>query len=711
MEEQTVVNDEDYIEKKRTELKLFFKDAKFAQEVTDKIIENELRPLQDNRPYISASCSGEIKSEYEVMSGQPFTKFKEQNKPFSDKEIRDILKDSPIIAEKARQIQIVINNEGRKELAVPLDKINIVGYNEMRKELDSARNGDEINKINYNNMTALMNSVNDYQAQCFKENHNSTLKKPENEGYDSDDKEFEAIENVVSQYTDKSYETRFQETKDMLLKLAEHYDEPEYSNKKDSENAIQIKGDPILKASSSQLIKGQQRRTAFEEIKEHYSINQALNIALKDNPVKLNLSGQIKHESKIEKNESEEEINDVEKVFPKTFEAKLKDTEKTLREINSVLNNTPISNYSNNVSLNQEYNIKNITTHDSEVIHQRHEIVQKFDENMEQTLQNALEDIFDVSNTENKQNREMEFKEMKNLARNIVEGAENLSTLIREDITNKLNSMNELLNDVNEALENSRKSNIAYEKVKNESDTLKLGVVIEGKDDAIISDDSNVIQESNEKDIVNDFQIDDIHSAIGKLNAELKCHEDRINESKVRYEKRNEECKAFIKEVDEVMEKSRQILHPAKDNKSSILENANQSVGSDPYERKTEQDKKVRKELWDIDLPDKYNTDKKLKAFKEQELERGQRIDNLLYDIKDKMKENKEVLRVANSLLRREESRKKNQNSSKIRELPIAEIDNKAQGDHEGLNEPKDKELNPSSGIPSIGKVLSIVIL
>ncbi|XP_028028076.1 uncharacterized protein LOC114241453 [Bombyx mandarina] len=662
-------HDPSYLELKRKELEVFFQDLKLPKEVIEKAIQNELKPLiLEDRPYIAASALGEVKSEYDVMTGQPFTKFEECNRPLTSEEIKELLKDSQVIAEKSKQIQIMIDREKRSEIVVPIEEIKLPGYEDMRKEIDSASSSSEVNKINYKNMASLLHSVNAYEVKYLKATINpKSEKNKENSESDSDEKDLEAIEKVVSQYSDKSYETRYQETKDMLLKLADRYEDPN-ADQSDAIFTPDIENVKILKESSVQFVKGQKRRSAFEEVKESYSINAAMNISLTDNPVKPNLSGEVK---KVTANKIEEENISYEEVFPKTFEAKLKDTEKALRDINSVLNNAPVTENSSRNSPN---------TNEIQSKSERENISQKFDENMEQTLQTALEDIFQIDK-QNRENRDMEFKEMKSLARNIVEGAENLSTLIREDITNKLNSMNELLNDVNEALENSRKSNIAYQKIKEEGDILKR------RREVSIVPRENINVPEVVSPTVSSADIDDINSAICNLNAEINHHEDRINKCKESYEIRNEECKTFIKEVDDIMIKSRQILHPLqndvtikeekgmKETKKDVQEQAFRKISTDEMKENNAEDH-ARKELC------KNEKNKNLAELENKELERNNRINDLLYEIKDKMKDNKEVLRLANNLLRREETRKSPLVVGKVRELPAFEMDEEAQGDH-----------------------------
>lgn len=698
-----------YIDKKREELKIFFKDAKFPAHVIEKVIENELKPLKDhqNRAYISASCSGEVKSEYEVMTGQPFTTIEESNKPLTVEEIKEQLKGNPIIAEKARQIQIVSGTEETKHISIPLDQINIASYADIRNEIDSAKGDTEkVNKINYKNMQALMNSITDFQNKSVEK---QVPQKDESEEENSDDKEFEAIEKVVSQYTNKSYETRFQETKDMLIKLAATYDNPENAEEAKIEiMKAEIPTDTVLKQTSVQLIKGEFRKSTFEEVRQNYAINEAMNISLKDNPVTPDLSGKPKNEPKPKKNK-EDEIN-VDEVFPKSMEAKLKETEKALRDINAVLTNA--DNLSKTAESDTGTTAEKPEQSNSDEIAENQtvpKVPQKFDAEMEQTLHNALEDIFETSRNENADNKEMEFNEMKNLARNIVEGAENLSTLIREDITNKLNSMNELLNDVNDALENSRKSNIVYKKMREECDLRTKGRSIEAPKE--IEADKRNDQNAEEEPISNvtDSDIDGINSAIKKLNAELICHEDRINKSKASYELRNKECKVFIKEVDDILKKSKDILHPTQASFEELrkahedITQLTSSKAENQQEKTTDVNtsdvKKERKELWDVEFQYKDDRNKRLAEYKSQELERNKRINDLLYDIKDKMKDNKEVLRLANNMLRREEDRKKGVLDI-AQKVSIVEVDDKAQGDHARTT---DKEKVPCEITPSDG--------
>lgn len=739
MEVPDGLKEPEYIKKKREELRIFFQDAKLPKDVIDKAIENELKPLTDglNRPYIAASNSGEIKTEAEVMSGQPFTTIEDHNKPLTLEEIKEILKDNPIIVEKARQIQIMGKNESfNKQVAMPLDEINLTEYNDMRRELDAVEGDKEkINKLNYKNMLALMTSVADYKAKCASQSKSPPAQKIERES-DSDEKEYEAIEKVVSQYTTKSYETRYQETKNMLLKMADNYDEPQTS-----QDTVEINKNPVLKDSSVQLIKGQRRRSVFDEVKEKYAINESMNIPLKDNPVTPDLSGINKKKPEETKVPKEEVIN-VDEVFPKTFQAKLKDTERALREINSVLDNVgPVvpklktaADDHNAAEANISPNEKSLQISDkapglntdkeqAEIISQneapgpighieQEETVnqnepeqmtnsQKFDEKMERTLHNALESIFDATSNEKQENNEMEFKEMKNFARNIVEGAENLSTLIREDITNKLNSMNELLNDVNEALENSKKSNIVYQKIKEEGEMLRRDIKTENESEKA-QEEGNPVEPVP---VESDPQLDNINDAISKLNLELKGHEERINQSKARFEQRNTECKTFIKEVDEILLKSHNILHPMKQKAENESYNVKNIVTNNACttEKKNVNDKgeKARQELWDIDLSQPSDGSENMTETQKREVERNKRIDNLLYDIKDKMRDNKDVLRLANNLLRREESRKKSLlENPKIRELATKEeIDVKAQGDFVGTEEPQSTN---EKGLPEL---------
>ncbi|XP_073963575.1 defective transmitter release [Choristoneura fumiferana] len=745
-----------YKEKKREELRIFFKDAKLPKAVIDKAIENELSTIKEfqDRPYIAASFPGAVRSEYEVMTGQPFTNVEDRTKPITSEEAREIINNNPVITEKARQIQIVAHRE-KKDIAIPLEEINIASYSDMNKELDSA-DGDQVklNNIKFRNMQALCQSVTDYRTKLAKGKAEVTIE--EVSEAESEEREFEAIENMVSQYTDKSYETRFQETKDMLSKMADKYEDP--NTKPNEKVKIEFKSDPILKESSSQLIKGQFKRTAYEEIKETYSINAAMNIPTTNKPVASKLAAITKEKKKVSdciKSDinNMSELFDIEGNAPKDFEKRLKDTEDAMKFITTILNKSSMAKEKNvskeniadeikrednsEIMANTENQTPQVLTsaeennestektadnmkleHDSEVASNvtltnttQVQIVQRFDERMEQTLQTALDDLYDVSNNENRDNNELEYKEMKNLAKNIVEGADNLSTLIREDITNKLNSMNELLNDVNEALENSRKSNLAYQKLKDEGiikprqipDSVPSSEIIDLTNEPQQS--SEIIDLTNEPDepnaqteageekpmsTVTDADIGDIFSAIGKLNSEIRSHEDRINKSKARYEIRNQECKNFMKEVNDVLQKSHTILHPqqATTNTQFNKENTKECIKTDKSETSifsVEDDKviegeKPRKELWDVKAQFKDEQDKRLAEFKQQQLERDKRINDLLYDIKDKMKDNKEVLRLANNLLRKDDCKDNNQGGCKIQELP-QEIDTKAQGD------------------------------
>lgn len=724
-----------YIEQKREELRIFFKDAKLPQVVIDKAIENELKPLlEGTRPYIKASSLGEIKTEFEVMSGQPFTEIGEHTKPLSGTEVREMLKDNPILAEKARQIQIMKSSSSKKHVAVPLEEINLKSFNDMRSEFASAA-GDskKINEINYNNMTSLMNSLADYQAKSKEVKTNTIKEESEDEDQDETEKEYEEIEKVVSKYTNKSYETRFQETKDMLSKLADKFEDPKLQNSI-KPFQMEIPADPVLRESSIQLVKGQKRRTAFEEIKESYAVNKAMNISL--NLVTASLDTKEKKEPTEKKTD---DVIDAETVFPKSISMKLKDTEQALRNINSIFMSTTNTHakiegsdpkneavFETVEPSENTTNENNSTTANDEIPNAENRVnvqpaAQKFDEKMEQTLHTALENIFEISNDENQENKELEFKEMKNLARNIVEGAENLSTLIREDITNKLNSMNELLNDVNQALENSKQSNIAYQKIKEEGEAMQrersskvvkvtVAEVTEEKQEDIINA-SLLVKESVTSGVTN-TEIDDIRSAISKLNAELVCHEDRINESKQRYEMRNKECKDFIDEVSVIMQKSRAILHPKEFAQEKGL--LQQKEEAESVEQINENGENQHTCAWNIDLESyKCQTNKRLEEFKNQESERNKRIDNLLHEIKDKMKDNKEVLRLANNLLRREENKKKvldEHEAKKKTYSDYANMDSKAQGDHEhveyksSFQELKDKiplisEIPPIEGV------------
>ncbi|CAK1594772.1 unnamed protein product [Parnassius mnemosyne] len=687
------------LEKKKAELRTFFSDSKFPEEVIEKIIENELRPLEnsfnENRPYISASAPGEVKSEYEVMTGQPFTKIVDSTKPYTSEEVNKMLENNPIIIEKSRQIQIASACRERsewvcKDICVPLDRINLPCYSEMKDELKSAGNDHSIiNNIRYKNMQALKNCALEHEgiSECMK--GESIKRETDDVVSNSDDSEFEAIDKVVAEYTNKSYETRFQETKDMLLGLAEKYENAITNEKIDSPKKV-IKESCILEDSSSNLIENEHTRRILDEIKEEYSINEAMNIPLVYTPV--NFDSCSKTERKFSDNfkgTAKDDNVSFEEVFPKGFESKLKDTTKVLNNINSILTcgeNNLNSSYQSTCLDCQE--IKNFEQNDQsnqkplEENNKENNIItgsrsndlatsmgsQSFDERMEQTLHSALETILDIGENENRENNNFEFNEMKNLARNIVEGAENLSTLIRSDITNKLNSMNELLNDVNEALENSRKSNILYQSLikdnQSQNNDDKIQEKIKVTNENAIDNDYNNLQ----SDSVTSSQIDKIHNAIGALNKEIKCHEDRIHKSEIDYEARNKECNEFIKEVDKILDKSNKILHPKQYSNAMTL---NEHVKDICNENSMVQSYVSAEE----------SEEKRLSEFQKQEIERSKRIDGLLHDIKDKMKDNKEVKRLADNLLRRKEPKTKLTVEYASSISPDDTIDSKAQGD------------------------------
>ncbi|XP_038219720.1 uncharacterized protein LOC119837980 [Zerene cesonia] len=679
-----------YIEAKRRELKEFFKDAKFPQEVIDNVIENELKPLTEcanqNKPYIAASAPGDVKSEYEVMSGQPFTEFADCTKPLSSEEVMNMIKDNPIIAEKARQIQITTDRDGRcKGKTIPYDQINIDTFGEMTDELNAAKGDvEKIKNIKYKNMQALFKSADDFSAKDGTIKDKVVDSDGESQESSSDEREFQTIDKVVTEITNKSYETRFNETRNMLQKLADKYEDPEQMKNVSKERKLIVTEDAILKESSSHLIKGQIRPTVFDEVKETYMINEAMNISLVDNPVKPDLSCKPKNITKVKTKKVDEEIVNFEDVFPRTFEEKLKDTEKALRDINSMFdtNKSCQNKEENKVNIEEPSQIKiecaNVI---EDVTVSRDQNKTKFDETMEETLHYALEDILDIGNNDNTENKEMEFQEMKNLARNIVDGAENLSLLIREDITNKLNSMHELLNDVNVALENSRKSNLAYQKLKEESEQRnKFRTSNTDNENESIDDQKKGHNEAEQKSVTQ-TDIDEIHSAINNLNDEIKCHEDRINKSKESCEMRTKECRNFIKEVDDVLLKSQEILHPKAVTSVSIISEVKNEMYS------TNDVKSSRKELWDLDIVSQDEKNKRIAEHKKQELERNKRINDLLYNIKDKMKDNKEVVRLANNLMRTGDSKQNSSDSCKITEIPNLDNDIRAQGDHIHENE------------------------
>ncbi|XP_013141984.1 PREDICTED: uncharacterized protein LOC106106007 isoform X2 [Papilio polytes] len=669
----------EYIEKKREELRFFFKDGNFSQEALERIIENELKPLQNvtdgNQPYISASAGGEIKTEYEVLTGQPFTNVTESSTPLTTEEVKKLIESNPIIREKSRQIQIARSKSDTGEICVPLDKINIPCYNQMVDEIRSAK-GDEkmIKNANYRNMKALVNSANAYEAS-LDITHKHLLKETDNEASGSDS-EFEAIDKVVTEYTNKSYEMRFQETKAMLLELADKHDNLHGHNENVSEQKIKQLTEEykILQESSSVLPDIKSRRNFFEELKEEYSINAVMNIPIVNNPIKLNSIEDKKSNLTYIKEMKKNQESNADEAFSKSFEGKLLDTTKVLTNINSILSgdsniegNKHIAKKTNDQSssasdqMNQESSktVDNVDSSESLNIVTTNN--QSFDDKMEQTLHSALETILNIGDDENRENKDLEFKEMRNLARNLVEGAENLSTLIRSDITNKLNSMNELLNDVNEALENSRKSNIQYQNLMNDRKSIQITEIVKSPEETKVeSIDNNTVKLSSES--VTFTQIDDINNAIVELNHEINCHEDRVNKSQLAYEARHKECNDFMKEVDKVLAKSHRVLHPLEHSGTSTLKEHVENLNKDETR----------------DLP----------KFEKEEVERNKRIDGLLFDIKDKMKHNKEVLRLADKLLNRGDTKCKTLGEGSV---SITEkVDTKAQGDHNNLIDSKD---------------------
>ncbi|XP_011569387.3 uncharacterized protein LOC105398845 [Plutella xylostella] len=684
--------DAGYIDKKRKELQVFFKDAKFSQQMIDNVIENELKPLKEfsDKPYIAASAPGEVKTEYEVMTGQPFTQVDNLTKPLTREEIKVLLKDNPIIAEKAKQIQIVNKTEHR-EITIPIDEINLPRYSEMTEQRAMAADDKaEINKINYNHMQSLCNSVNNYDIKCKKR-----IPHAEVDTFfdceDDDDSEYDAIEEAVCKYTNKSYETRFKETKEMLATLADRVDNTEPGKLIDKSDIIL--SNPVLRESSTTVVKGERRRSMFAKVKESYAINKDLNISLRDNPVMPNLSGEIKTNQPEKKHKKPDTC--------KTFEMRLMDTEKALQNLNLVFKTRNIPESIGENTFTVEDLTKNNDCNES-IIENKCEIQktnfvgsasQNFAEKLEKSLEHTLESIVNIPSHQNEEDKQMEVQEMKNLTRNIVEGADNLSIMINEDITNKLNSMNELLNDVNQALETSRKSDLAYQKLKEEGDKIKQASDIK----------NSQLESVRQKSTVTDKDIDDIQTAIGKLNQEIKCHEERVDKSIERYKMRNKECTEFMAEVDEVLLKSHQILHPTKDISAKTSDTVNKNLTEEKivdqqelYESEKNDGKKGKE--WDVNLDLSDETNKKLAVFKKQEQERSKRIDGLLHDIKDRMKDNKEVLRLANNLLRREEGKNKILEDNKL----SSEVDLKAQGDFIAVHEGSEK--NKVSSVSEVFK-------
>lgn len=605
------------IDKKREELRIFFSDAKFPPEVIERLIENELKPLNEykNRSYITPSCTDEVKSEYEVMTGQPFTKIDESklSKLLSPEEINNMLKDSPMITKKAQQIQIIANAQAQShEVAIPFEAIKIKHIDDINNEKESVKDdNDQINKINYQNMQDLLKSVNDFTAQSRKSEVCTVQEVNENCESTSDEEDYLNIEKIVCQYTDKSYEDRLQQTRNMLCKLADKH-EGLVSNV-DIKIMTKMYNTEIESYADSDNF-----RNIHNETKE-YTANEVVDDISKCFNKQSNQIYKVCDETKR----------------PNNIENKLQDTQKVLENINTALD---IRNNQEHI----EYNVK-------------------FEENTQENIEYCKDEI---------NLKKMEYQEMRVLAKNIVEDAENIGTIIREDITTKLNNLNELINDVNATLEKSR--------VRDSTESLTI-------------DEDNI--DYSFKSRVTDSQINEIHTTIKNLNLELQHHENRINESRECYEKRNIECKNFITEVDEILLKSREILHPLEimeenikkptEDKDDIIQNREDI--SDNKKEISNNDTAIENNSQEpVDFDRLYKEsmiNTKLEEFKQQELERNNRINNLLYDIKDKMRDNEEVLRLANNLLRREEHRKEVlERTTNIN--PISDINENAKGDH-----------------------------
>ncbi|VVC87156.1 unnamed protein product [Leptidea sinapis] len=670
--------DTTYIETKRRELKEFFKDCKISQDIINKTIENELKPLTEigdsKRPYIKASAPGVVKTEYEVMTGQPFTDVRECTKVLTGAEIKEMITSNPIIAEKSKQIQIAVDTEGRyKGCTVPYDQIKMGTYDEITKELNDADGDvDKIQNIKYKNMQSLLQSVQRYET--------NTPAKPQvletrsgSKAESSDEGEFETVDKVVTEMTNKSYETRFTETKQMLQNLADEYDKPVLANVENI-SKLAIKEDPVLKESSYHLIKGEKRRTAFDEVLDSYAINASMNIPLVDNPVKPDLSGKPKHISKLNKMKNSNPNLNFNEVF--TFEKKLGNTHNALKNINSIIDEmNPKENISEIKAKN--FNITNkanqgddTSTNSNGESHNDSQLYGK----MEESLQNDLANLFE-GNHNNRDTNEMEFKEMKNLARNIVSGAENLSVLIKEDITNKLNSMNELLSDVNQALENSRKSNLVYQKLKEENDFRKQNRTLPNA-------------ETEQPGSVSQMDIDGINNAIKTINAEITIHEESVTKSKESCALRTQECETFIKEVDVVLQKSHELLYPKTASDTNKINNGASTASTIKSNSNTQKEL-----LWD--------TDTKISDTKKQQLERDIKINDLLCNIKGKMKDNKEVIRLANNMLYRDETTKRD--SEDNCELhTILDNDIRAQGDHSREQDLLVQDVSKTTRVPPL---------
>ncbi|GBP89163.1 Dynein assembly factor 1, axonemal homolog [Eumeta japonica] len=522
------------INQKREELRRFFKDAKCSEDMITKVIENEIKHLTENeqdleeRPYIAASNTQNLQSEYEVMTGQPFTEIEDNLQPLTEEEIKKKIKDNPIIIQKASEIQILVSkNKSQKNQFVPFEELNLKEIEEINEDKDAAQGNEQaLQSLSYSNMRDLVKTLDNSNT---KKRQNVTVlrESPEHISDDSDEYEFELIEKTMTQLTNKSYETRFRETQSMLTNLADKYD----SITLNTENV----NDLVRESNSFDPPKTEGFNTKFLACKnENNTFRQAL-------PVMDSVS---------QCSDSTIESCDANKSQVTNVKGKLLDTEYTLKNISAILDRGYKNQTENNLQPCKGRGLKNISL-------------------------NSYEENIENSNTE--------FEEMKSFAKNIANSAEELSDFITHDITNKRNSLTELLKEVNLALETSKKSNLIYQKLKekklarNISDTESFTHEATPSNESDLDSEIKGDREIIKREIIYDSQIDNIHEEILALNEELKDHQHKVDESKLVYQNKSEECKHFISEIDEILTTSRKVLHP--ENKLDTYCNQASSTG------------------------------------------------------------------------------------------------------------------------------------
>ncbi|XP_041985209.1 dynein axonemal assembly factor 1 homolog isoform X2 [Aricia agestis] len=545
--ENKQLSETEYKQKKREELKVFFKDLSVSQDVLDRIIENELCPVTEDKPYIAAHSSSEVKSEYEVMTGQPFTTVDDYSKPLTTEEIKDKIKGSSVIAEKARQIQILGQTEAKSRY-VPIDKLCVPSYSELSKEIEAA-DGDErkIEEIKYRHMKALVKSADEFDNQ----NQINVCEKPvENTanldgGSITDDEEFEAIDKIVTQLTNKPYEVRYQET---LRKIQGIKDiQPDET----TSNLLDIEGTELIEENSSGSVND--GASTSKEVKSCQ--NETVNLNVRKSSLTPSLEA-IQEEIIASSNNNVKNV-DTDKSVPKNFEFKLKRTESVLRDIDNILSSFTRDGKKDS----KDEPTAMAGTEDLDITNTLSDSKKNNDVDADDKLKQTYEDDQKLVIKDNY--CEVEIKEMENFINNIVDNAENLSLLINEDVTNKLNSMNELLGEVNEALEESRKSNIRYEHlIKGKSKNVSTRQSIDEQDALANEKDDSKSTGNIPKSSVSQTDIDDIFKSINSLKDEIKHHENRVDRCAETYDIRNKQCQDVIAEIDNVLNKSKNILHP-----------------------------------------------------------------------------------------------------------------------------------------------------